>query len=313
MKSKLLLLATLFTTTLATSAAADLTFMSDEITGLGGNEPLVTPEESINPNNLPMDNLPIDSGKTEHEQPVKIAPPPNEEPKPADNESLVIPMVHINPGNFTMGSGENEHEQPTHLVSINYTFEIGQTEVTQALWKAVMGNNPSKFDQCGENCPVDNVSWVDAQRFIKQLNQKTHLKYRLPTEAEWEYVCRAGGNDKFCGGDTLDSLAHYEKNSDGETVPVAKMNPNTWGVYDMSGNVWEWVEDYYHSDYKGAPTDGSAWNTAPYTNKHGGTYRVLRGGSWHNEAQFVRAANRGRNSSVERYFGFGFRLARTID
>ncbi|MBI5918245.1 MAG: formylglycine-generating enzyme family protein [Nitrosomonadales bacterium] len=170
-------------------------------------------------------------------------------------------------------------------------YEIGKTEVTQAQWKAVMGNNPSKFKECGGNCPVENVSWDDARAFIDELNAQTGKNYRLPTEAEWEYACRAGGqHEEYCGN-SLAGIAWYESNSDGHTHPVASKRANAWGLYDMSGNVWEWVQDWYDNSQKG---------------------RVLRGGSWFNDPQSSRAAYRFGLDPAVRDGDDGFRLARTL-
>ncbi len=159
-------------------------------------------------------------------------------------------------------------------------FELGKYEVTQAQWKQMwqemMGNNPSHFQNC-DQCPVENVSWNDAQEFIKKLNAMNDgYTYRLPTEAEWEYACRAGTSGDYAGD--LDSMAWYKNNSGGQTHPVGQKQPNGFGLYDMHGNVWEWVEDLFHDSfsYNGAPTDGSAWISG------GGKFRVLRGDSWLN-------------------------------
>jgi formylglycine-generating enzyme len=123
---------------------------------------------------------------------------------------------------------------------------FGKYEVTQAQWEAVMGNNPAYFKQCGESCPVESVSWNDVQEFIKKLNQQTGKTYRLPTEAEWEYAARSGGkSEKYSGGNNVDSVAWYNGNSGKQTHPVGRKQPNGLGIYDMSGNVWEWVEDIY--------------------------------------------------------------------
>ena len=170
------------------------------------------------------------------------------------------------------------------------SYEIGKTEVTQGQWKAVMGENPSDFSSCGDNCPVDNVSWNDVHEFISKLNQKTGKQYRLPSGAEWKYACLAGNNTTYCGGNDLDKLAWFKDNS-GRTSEVATKKPNAWGLYDMSGNVWEWVEDKYDNEHD---------------------WRVLRGGSWLNVARFGRAAIRVRGVPGWRFFSIGFRLARTL-
>jgi formylglycine-generating enzyme required for sulfatase activity len=221
-------------------------------------------------------------------------------------------MVVIPAGSFEMGSNSGEAiEKPVHRVTITRPFALGKTEVTQGQWKAIMGNNPSKFSNCGDNCPVEQVSWNDAQEFIDKLNLKTAKKYRLPSEAEWEYACRAGGEHIYCGSDNLDSVGWYgaSTNQPGnarKTNPVGLKQANAFGLYDMSGNVWEWVEDSYHDNYIGAPTDGSAWSGD-------GATRVLRGGSWGFGFQEARSALRGRNVPTNRNSpDLGFRLAKTL-
>ncbi len=197
-----------------------------------------------------------------------------------------------------------QDEKPTHRVTIRRAFAIGKTEITQAHWRAIMGNNPSSFSSCGDTCPVENVSWYDAQEFIKKLNAKTGKQYRLPSEAEWEYACRAGGQQEYCGNDNVDSVAWYRGNS-GKTHPVATKQANAWGLYDMSGNVWEWVEDSYHDSYSSAPVDGSAW-------QGDGAKRVLRGGSWDFNREAARVARRDRDGPAVRDTNVGFRLARML-
>lgn len=212
-------------------------------------------------------------------------------------------MVIITSGEFKMG--ENDHS-----VHVN-AFVLGKTEVTQGQWRAVMGNNPSRFSSCGDDCPVEQVSWNDAQEFVQKLNAKTGKQYRLPSEAEWEYACRAGGQHEYCGSDNVDSIAWYEGNSgkgwfsNGSTHPVGRKQPNAFGLYDMSGSVWEWIEDSWHDSYNGAPTNGSVW-------QGDGAKRVLRGGSWFFEPQFARAAFRFRLESAYRDYDFGFRVARML-
>jgi formylglycine-generating enzyme required for sulfatase activity len=219
-------------------------------------------------------------------------------------------MVKIPAGSFMMGSNQGD-EQPVHRVSIDYAFEMGKTEVTQGLWKAVMGNNPSRFNTCGENCPVEQVSWDDIQLFIAELNAQTGKTYRLPTEAEWEYACLAGNNsDTYCGGDSPVGVAWFDINSESKTHPVASKRANAFGLYDMSGNVWEWVQDYYSQDYNGAPDNGRA-RTSPGNGKYG-SYRVLRGGSWSDGTQNLRAAIRYGSVPSARFNSLGFRLARTL-
>lgn len=221
-------------------------------------------------------------------------------------ELKVIPA-----GNFDMGSldseeGRDDIEGPVHRVNVA-TFALGITEVTQGQWRAIMGNNPSHFSKCGNNCPVEGVSWNDAQEFIHKLNAKTGKYYRLPSEAEWEYACRAGGQQKYCGDDNLENVAWYRFNSNGKPHLVATKKANAWGLYDMSGNVEEWVEDSFdiHNNYNGAPTDGSVW-------KKNGTQRILRGGSWNDYPTLQRAANRGWIVPAGSDDSTGLRLARTL-
>lgn len=222
-------------------------------------------------------------------------------------------MVVIPAGGFEMGSNNGEsNEKPVHHVTIAKPFSIGQTEVTQGQWQAIMGSNPSNFDNCGNTCPVEKVSWDDAKEFIRKLNDKTGKKYHLPSEAEWEYACRAGESHKYCGSDNMDSVAWHENNSgqglfsDGKIQPVAQKQANAFGLYDMSGNVWEWVDDDYHGDYNGAPTDGSIWKDG----QPGG--RVVRGGSWYYFADYLRSTYRLYVQRDFRDYRSGFRLARTL-
>jgi formylglycine-generating enzyme required for sulfatase activity len=221
-------------------------------------------------------------------------------------------MIVIPPGSFERGSSNgNDDEKPVQLVTIGKSFAMGKTEVTQGQWKEIMGNNPSGFKKCGDNCPVEKVSWEDAQLFISKLNTKTGKHYRLPSEAEWEYACRAGENFEYCGSNDLDSVAWYGAysspagNSKVTTHPVAGKKPNAFGLYDMSGNVYEWVEDSYHPNYNKSPTDGSVWLGNGYE-------RVLRGSSWTGTQQDERASGRERNLPVYRDDDDGFRLARNL-
>jgi len=215
-------------------------------------------------------------------------------------------MIVLPAGSFVMGSGEIDNEKPAHQISINKSFALGKFEVTQGQWKAVMGNNPSHFKKCGDFCPVEKVSWDDAKTFIQKLNAKTGKQYRLPSEAEWEYACRAGGMQEFCGNDNVDNVAWYFGNREHSfTHPVSTKQSNAWGLYDMSGNVGEWVEDTYHDNYSGAPTDGSAW--AGDGSKH-----VFRGGEWNGNPDRLRAATRQKESADYRVNSLGFRLARMI-
>ena len=207
-----------------------------------------------------------------------------------------------------MGSNENADERPVHRVNVP-SFLIGKTEVTQGQWKALMGSNPSWFSQCGDDCPVENVTWNGAQEFAQRLSQKTGKQYRLPSEVEWEYAARAGSNTKWSFGDAEYQLGDYAwngANSDNKTQRVAQKRPNAFGLFDMHGNVWEWTQDCWHGGYSGAPTDGSAWTTGC-----SGSGRVLRGGSWLNGPAYLRSAGRIRDTPDIRVNYIGLRLART--
>ncbi len=218
-------------------------------------------------------------------------------------------MVVIPAGSFTMGSSDgDDDEEPLHRVNIQ-SFALGKFEVTQGQWKAVMGNNPSRFTECGDNCPVERVSWNDIQEYIQKLNQRSGKTYRLASEAEWEYAARAGSTGKWSFGDNQSQLgeyAWYSANS-GKTQRVGQKKPNAFGLYDMHGNVWEWVQDVLHDNYSGAPTDGSAW-----MNGGDNSRRVLRGGSWSDIPAGLRSANRFWYSPESRIISIGFRLARTV-
>ena len=218
-------------------------------------------------------------------------------------------MVVIPPGSFMMGSPSSEaqrasDEGPQHRVAISLSFAVGKYEVTQVEWRSLMGNNPSRFK--GESRPVEQVSWNDAQEFIQSLSRKTGQTYRLLSEAEWEYAARAGTTTRFAFGDALSSN-EARFSSDG-TVPVGRYRANRFGLYDMHGNVWEWVLDCYKSSYSGAPTDGSAVG-----NQHDTCSRVRRGGSWGNGPGGLRSAFRGRYSASLRVSVVGFRVARTLN
>ncbi len=218
-----------------------------------------------------------------------------------------IEFVHVTGGCFqmgdTFGDGSSD-EKPVHEVCVD-DYSIGTFEVTQDQWNAVMGSNPSYFTQCGGSCPVEQVSWNDVQEFLRKLNQQTGRNYRLPTEAEWEYAARSRGkSEKYAGGNDLDSVAWYGSNAGSQTHPVGQKQPNGLGIYDMSGNVWEWCQDWY---------DGNYYKSSPKDNPQGpssGSDRVLRGGSWLNDASSARAAVRDWGDPGNRYVISGFRLAR---
>ena len=221
----------------------------------------------------------------------------------ADSSPVII-MVNIPAGCFQMGSNKgNSDENPVHPVCLD-AYDIGKYEVTQAQWQRVMGNNPSIFK--GRNKPVEKVSWDDVQSFIRKLNLQTGQDYRLPTEAEWEYACRSGGKEqKYCGGNNADSVAWYVDNSRSTTHNVGQKQANDLGLYDMSGNVWEWVQDRYDGDYyKDSPVDNPKGATS-------GSDRVRRGGSWYGFALYLRSAVRYNDSPGYRLGSLGFRLARS--
>ena len=293
--------------------------------------PPVQKASAVPPVNPPASRVPTVSSVLPASSEVSAAPPKDNSPAqpPADNAQMpaqrVLPpqvvqqsvgkvsieMVRIPAGKFIMGcqSGRDKDcygdESPSHSVSLS-AFELGKYEVTQGQWKAVMGSNPSRFKDCGDTCPVETVSWDDIQTFIQKLNAQTGKQYRLPSEAEWEYACRAGQSSNYCGGDNVDSVAWYGYEKSGKTThPVGKRDANAWGLYDMSGNVWEWVQDSY-ANYNNAPSDGKAWEGT-----RAGA-RVLRGGSWFSIPLSVRAADRNSGTPTVRDNVIGFRLARTL-
>ena len=213
-------------------------------------------------------------------------------------------MVLVNSGSFLMGgnnSDANANEKPTHNVTVS-AFYIGETEVTQSLWNAVMDNNPSLFK--GENLPVESVSWNDCQVFIEKLNRITGKQFRLPTEAEWEFAARGGNKGKgtlYSGGKNIEDIAWYSGNSNKKTHPVKTKLPNELGIYDMSGNVWEWCSDWF-----------GYYNNNSQVNPQGsdmGTYRIVRGGSWFGYPTNCRVSCRDIcNPDNNSYSNGGFRL-----
>lgn len=212
-------------------------------------------------------------------------------------------MLRVPAGCFQMGRNDGfPNEKPRHKVCITKDFYLGKYEVTQEQWRSVMGKNPSIFK--GDNRPVENVNWNDVQTFIKKLNQKTNGHFRLPTEAEWEYACRSGGKDQdYCGGNEISDYAWYVVNSFMMTHPVGTKKPNALGLYDMSGNVWEWVQDVYDKDYyKNSPVNDP-------TGPSEGYYRTNRGGSWLLSPHGHRSTSRDKNQPKFRFNNLGFRLA----
>lgn len=216
-----------------------------------------------------------------------------------------IELVLIPAGSFMMGSADSAEdsdegdERPVHQVRFKYSFYMSRYEVTQAQWRALMEINPSYFK--GDDLPVERVKWSEAQEFIRRLNAKHDgYIYRMPSEAEWEYACRAGTETPFSYGSSLSSaLANFDGTQPyggaprglnrEQTTPVGSFAPNAWGLYDMHGNVFEWCEDKYHDSYDDAPADGSAWTRGGVSN-----WRVLRGGSWFDGANALRSTSRER-------------------
>ena len=228
-------------------------------------------------------------------------------------------MIYIPAGSFQMGSPPHELERhgdegPVRNVTISRGFYLGKYELTQAQWKAVMGDNPSIFHNFpdADTHPVDNVSWNDTQRYIQKLTALDLGTFRLPTEAEWEYACRAGTNSRFYWG--TDSAGWQTRQhawafsyAEGRSHPVGLKTPNTWGLYDMSGNVWEWCQDWRSSGYDAADTLDPVG--APEGNK-----RVYRGGSWFNKPSTLRSANRnGHEPDTGGGTNSGFRLLMEIE
>jgi formylglycine-generating enzyme required for sulfatase activity len=231
-------------------------------------------------------------------------------------------FVLIQPGTFLMGSPKTEFgrypDETQHEVTLTQAYYLQATPVTQGQWQAVMGNNPSYFQ--GINNPVDSVSWHDAQAFIAKLNTQGKEKYRLPTEAEWEYACRAGASTPFsCGESITAEQANFDGNIPynqekknayredayrGTTTPVKSFAPNAWGLYDMHGNVEEWVQDWYEPYSSSAVTDPQG--------PESGDFRVHRGGFWYSYAWHIRSASRDNNLPDSCVLDFGFRLVKEV-
>ena len=242
-------------------------------------------------------------------------------------EGVALTMLWIPPGRFWMGSPDTEPERmeregPQHLVQLQGLF-MGQTPITQAQWQAVMGSNPSRFrDQAdGNSRPVEQVSWEAAMKFCGRLSQRTGRHYTLPSEAQWEYACRAGTTMPFHFGSTITpALANYngdhtyangpkgEKRK--QTTPVGMFPANAWGLHDMHGNVWEWCLDHWHANYQQAPADGSAWLdvTEAESNEKDERRRLLRGGSWDTFPRSCRSGYRSRLQPVDASLYVGFRV-----
>jgi formylglycine-generating enzyme required for sulfatase activity/predicted Ser/Thr protein kinase len=272
--------------------------------------PLTAQRISLSKSGYTTQEVAIESNMLVEMNPVVKSPPVvAETPQSGGNnprQSLEPEMVFVQGGTFTMGSPISEPERSSNEVQHQVTvssFQIGKYEVTQGQWKAVMGDNPSYYKK-GDNYPVENVSWDDIQTYLQKLNAATGKNYRLPTEAEWEYASRGGNRSNgyiYSGSNNIDNVAWYMDNSGSSTHPVGQKSPNELGIYDMSGNVWEWCSDWYGS-----------YSTSAQTNPKGpssGSYRVYRGGSWHFNAKYCRSANRFINVPGSRNYFLGFRVA----
>ena len=228
------------------------------------------------------------------------------------NQTIIVngvsfTMIAVEGGIFQMGTtseqGSNawDSDKPVHSVTLS-DYYIGETEVTQELWQAVMGNTPSYFSGSSQR-PVEQASWNDCQEFIKKLNQLTGKNFRLPTEAEWEYAARGGNKSKgykYSGSNTIGNVAWYIDNSSSKTHDVKTKQANELGIYDMSGNVWEWCQDWYE--------DYSSYSQTNPTGPSSGSYRVLRGGSWYGRARRCRVSYRSYNYPDNVNYYYGFRL-----
>jgi formylglycine-generating enzyme required for sulfatase activity len=249
------------------------------------------------------------------EQASPATEPPAGQPQPEPRapatvvEDGPLPLsefVLVRPGSFQMGFADAAaDQQPVHAVILSQAFYLQRSEVTQGQWQGVMGSNPSHNTACGADCPVEQVSWHDVQAFIQALNERYPGRgYRLPTEAEWEYAARADARGAWDDAGTLEEEAWFDANSGARTRPVESKLPNAWGLYDMRGNVAEWVADWYRADY---------YRTGPAVDPPGprdGAAKVVRGGSWGSSRRFVGTLGRMDRDPFTRDFNIGFRLAR---
>ncbi|MCI0392631.1 MAG: SUMF1/EgtB/PvdO family nonheme iron enzyme [Acidobacteria bacterium] len=267
------------------------------------------PSEERQQDFAPIEESPAPKLESKPERQRVVSPP---KPSPSnfteDLNGVKLEMIYIAGGEFSMGSNDYENEKPQHRVKLS-PFFIGKYQITQAQWKAVMGDNPSNWK--GGDLPVEQVSWNDAVKFCEAISKRTGKTYRLPTEAEWEYACRAGSTTKCCFGDGEKSIGDYAwwyENSDGKIHPVGQKKPNAWGLYDMHGNVWEWCSDWCGAGYyaecerQGAVADPQGPGT--------GSNRVNRGGGWGSSAVRCRSAVRVNGAPGGRSADLGFRLVR---
>ena len=226
-------------------------------------------------------------------------------------------FIWIEPGNFNMGSPDNESgrddDETLHSVKLTQGYWLAKYEITQGQWEKVMGNNPSAFKSCGNNCPAEQISWDDVQQFIKKINTQGNGKFRLPTEAEWEYAARAGTRTPFSFGNNITpKQVNYDGNYPygdktkrlyrSKTVPIGSLPENKWGLHEMHGNVHEWVQDRYQN----YPTGTTINPTGPSS----GSFRVYRGGSWYGTSWSCRSADRDAYSTDNRHSSIGARLLR---
>jgi formylglycine-generating enzyme len=227
----------------------------------------------------------------------------------ADSSFLMIP---VEGGTFNMGDEVGDLWSacgPVHSVSVS-SFYLAQFPVTQILWQTVMEKEWDQLSFVGHERPIESVSWNDAQVFLEKLQHKTDFKFRLPSESEWEYAARGGKYNQGCtnaGSKRVKEVAWYNENSHSETKPLGRKFPNELGLYDMSGNVWEWCADDWHSNYEAAPVDGSAWIDAKR-----GSNRVFRGGCWSDFPRYCRSAHRNPWSPDNHSDSLGFRLALSL-
>ncbi len=250
---------------------------------------------------------------------ASVTPARADEPPKTVTNTLNMKFTWTPPGDFKMGSLKEEKERKNdelqHKVTLTKGFYMAIHTVTQEQWTEVMGKNPSKFTD-GKNLPVEQVNWNECQEFIKKLQEKDKKPYRLPTEAEWEYACRAGTTTPFNTGDTLSTdQANYNGNftyGDGKkgvyrekTMPVGSFPPNPWGLYDMHGNVWQWCEDLYQDPYPKTDVVDPIGKT--------GENRVIRGGSWIDNPLECRCAYRGASRPILRHALVGFRVCFSME
>jgi formylglycine-generating enzyme required for sulfatase activity len=260
--------------TLETNAACDVNLFLSQDNGATWSDPLKNVSGDVGKNITAGDKQIIWKVLEEREQlvgdKIKFKVFAN------GKKSFEPEMVFVEGGSYKMGSNSLEaNEKPLHTVNLN-SFRIGKYEITQRQWKAVMGNNSSYFSGC-DDCPMENVSWDQVDLFIRELNSQTGNNYRLPTEAEWEYAAKGGNEGKgytFCGSSDINSVAWHYKNSEGRTHVVGTKASNELGIYDMSGNVWEWCSDWYGNYTLASETDPLGPSA--------GKFKILRGGSWFN-------------------------------